>query len=258
MKKFLFVILLMIFLIPLASCGSSTRKGSSSSDNSSGGTDRTIDVVETDGRKIVYSVSYNCETKDVKETSDEVYDYVKEAGGYIANLYSYDEKTMNVTYKVLTVNLDSFIQKIEEKDIFFDKSVRSTDVTSTYDSLGVRIKRLEDEQKLYQDELDNNPDASLNEKINYQYRISQIDEKLDDLYYQRDQLAGEINYSTVVIYYKEKKPFNALNAFGSFFKQLGLYIGITLLIISPFAIPCIIVFVVLRKKKKKELETEAK
>lgn len=266
-KKILYILLFIMLLIPLASCSSKKSSdssnydgGSNSSDQGSDSKDTTSDIVDSDGRKVIYTVSFTYSTKDTKEIIATVKAYVKEAGGYISstNTYHYygtDKKT-HVYYKVPTEKLDEFVDKLEEDDKFEDKNISSYDITSTYDSIAVRIQRLEETQQMYKDEITNNPDMTLDQKIRYQDRISEIDYQLAELHEQQDRMSNEINYSTVHVTYIEKIPYNVAQGVGNFFAQLGLYFLGAIIVISPFAATGIVIYFVLRKKKNKEEETK--
>ena len=70
-KRIIFILLFIILLIPLASCNS----GNSVATNPSYNDDNTV-VVDTNGRKVVYHVSYVYDGNDSKTTIKNIKDYL--------------------------------------------------------------------------------------------------------------------------------------------------------------------------------------
>ena len=248
-KKLFFLIFLFMLLIPLASCGSTN---SSRADNGNS-VYVSSDSINTNGRKVIYTVSYDYSGNKVKETASDVTNYVISLNGYISSSQTYDSRS-NYVYKIPTENINTFINYIDSKDIFSNKSISSKDVTSSYDSYGARIERLEEQKKIYEDELKTNNSLTIEQKLSYNDRISEIDKELATIHSEYDVLKEDVDYSTIYFYFNQKDDFDWLHNFLNILLQILIFIGLTLVISAPFLIIGLIIFLILRKKKKVNIE----
>ena len=244
-KRIIFILLFIILLIPLTSCNSSNGVQTNPSYN-----DNNTVVVDTNGRKVVYHVSYVYDGNDSKTTIKNIKDYLINIDGYIS--YSRDsDKNASYTYEVPTDKLNEFLDYIDNISGIGNKSVYTNDVTSSYDSNKAKIERLEARKKIYQDELDNNTSLTLEQKLQINDNINQIDNELEQAYLEYNRINNDIDYSTVNIYYNKRNE-NFGGNFGSVMLSVLKFVGITMAISAPFLVAGGIVLVVFRKKKSKE------
>ncbi len=246
LKNVLFVLLFVFVIMSLASCGSSnsTHRDSNSSPIVN-------DVVESNGRKVVYNISYDYEGKEIKNTIKDVKNKIVEFGGYISESRDQEYYSMYY-YKVPTDKVNELLDFIDSINGFSNKTVNTRDVTSTYNSVNSTLDRLNAKKKIYEDELNNNTSLTADEKLRYIDLIEGIDGQIQDYYSRKDQLEEELDYSTVSICYRADRSDEWIKKFGNIMLDLLKYIGVTVAITAPFAIAGGIVFIVIKKKKKKE------
>ena len=245
-KNILFILLFIFITISLASCGSTSTstKAKSTADSS------TInDVVETNGRNVIYRISYDYEGKEMKNTIRDIKNKIIEFDGYISESRNQEDYS-TYSYKVPTDKVNELLDYIDSVDGFYNKIITTVDVTSTYSSVNSALERLNAKKKIYEDEL-SNTNLTTDEKIKYINLIESIDYEIEEYYSRKDRLEGELNYSTLTISYRLDKSGEWAKDFGNVMLHLLKFIGITAAISAPFVIAGGIVFIVLKKKKIK-------
>lgn len=248
-RNILFILLFVIFLIPLASCNSSNgaRADNNVTNNSSS------IVYDANGRKITYRVSYNYKSNDIKTTIKDIRTHILEVSGYISHSYEGDTYA-RYEYKVPTAKLNEIAEYIDSQNGFFGKTVDTSDITSSYDSVTAAINRLEARKKIYQEAIDNDASLTTQDKLRYIDLIEEIDMQLEKYYNEKDQMDSTIDYSTLTIYYNIDNSGDWAKVLGNVVVGSLAFVGISLLIASPFLVAGLVVFLVLRKKKNKEIE----
>lgn len=243
-RKILSFILVLFILISLASCSSSSNydSGNNSSKYESN------DLVEETDRKVIYSVSYNFSGEKDKAITD-IKLKVRSIGGYIESSRS-SEESASYTYKIPTVELNSFLDYVDSIDGIGNKVTSTKDVTSSYDSFSKKIDRLNAEKTIYENEIANNPSLTVEQKLDYNYRISEIENEIANAYSYYDKLKNELDYSTVSIYYEDGGASNWFKKFGLIMLSCLAFIAYAACIVAPFALIGFIVYIILRKKKK--------
>lgn len=242
-KNILFILLFIFITISLASCGSTSSEKSSSKSS------EINDVVETNGRNVIYRISYDYEGKEMKNTIRDIKNKIIEFDGYISESRNQEDYS-TYSYKVPTDKVNELLDYIDSVDGFCNKIITTVDVTSTYSSVNSALERLNAKKKIYEDEL-SNANLTTDEKIKYINLIESIDYEIEEYYSRKDRLEGELNYSTLTISYRLDKSGEWAKDFGNVMLHLLKFIGITVAISAPFVIAGGIVFIVLKKKKIK-------
>ncbi len=249
-KKFLVAIILVLFVFVLASCNSSNRYASDSSYYYED--DQEI-LYNSEGRKVVYYVDYNFNTKEPKSLVIDVRNKIISYNGYISfsnqsNYYTYYE------FKVETEFINEIVEYLDSLNDITNKYITTKDITSSYNSNDAKIKRLEEKKKIYEDELENNSDLTTSEKLSYLKLIEDIDKELEEYYDKLDQMDIETKYSTIRLRFYQNNDVGFMQVFGNTVLGSLSFVGISLLIVSPFLLCGLIVYIVLRKKNKKEIK----
>lgn len=242
-KNILFILLFIFITISLASCGSTY------SEKSSAYSSAINDVVETNGRNVIYRISYDYEGKEMKNTIRDIKNKIIEFDGYISESRNQEDYS-TYSYKVPTDKVNELLDYIDSVDGFYNKIITTVDVTSTYSSVNSALERLNAKKKIYEDEL-SNTNLTTDEKIKYINLIESIDYEIEEYYSRKDRLEGELNYSTLTISYRLDESGEWAKDFGNVMLHLLKFIGITVAISAPFVIAGGIVFIVLKKKKIK-------
>lgn len=242
-KNILFILLFIFITISLASCRSTSSEKSYSKSS------EINDVVETNGRNVIYRISYDYEGKEMKNTIRDIKNKIIEFNGYISESRNQEDYS-TYSYKVPTDKVNELLDYIDSVDGFYNKIITTVDVTSTYSSVNSALERLNAKKKIYEDEL-SNANLTTDEKIKYINLIESIDYEIEEYYSRKDRLEGELNYSTLTISYRLDKSGEWAKDFGNVMLHLLKFIGITVAISAPFVIAGGIVFIVLKKKKIK-------
>lgn len=250
-KKIISFIIALVILISLASCRGNNSNSANYDGSGNNSYDSDVLVEETD-RKISYTVNYSYEG-EIANIAFEIKNKVKEAGGYVSSSRA-SENYAYYSYKVPTDKLNDFLDYIDKIEGMGGKTTSTKDLTSTYDSFSKRIERLNSEKAIYEDELNNNPNLSVNEKLDLNYKISEIEDRIANAYSNYDKLKNDLEYSTVSINYNESRSNTWFRDFGLLILSVLAFILYAACILAPFALIGLIVYLIFRKKKKTSTE----
>jgi surface protein len=92
------------------------------------------------------------------------------------------------------------------------------------------------------------------EKLSYLKLIEDIDKELEEYYDKLDQMDIETKYSTIRLRFYQNNDVGFMQVFGNTVLGSLSFVGISLLIVLPFLLCGLIVYIVLRKKNKKEIK----
>ena len=260
MKKIIKAVFFLVFVFILASCGK--KKAVNDVDrggNSSDSTNSSAKIVVEDGRKIIYDVRYSLEAKDINEYQKKIETKLAEYEGYIESMETRTYYS-TVTYRIKKASLDDFVNYIDSFDgAVEDKSIKTTDVSTTYNSKQARKTVLEASRASYLAMLSQD-DLTISDVIAIQDKIERIDIELEQIYLDIDTYDGLIEYSTVTVSYYEKGEYSEpsfIESYGKYIGEFFITIGKVILYLLPFAllggVTCLIVFGTLKSKKKKRL-----
>ncbi len=252
MKKFLSVLVLVVFGLCFISCDSNAPTDF----DSDGG-------LESD-RKITYDVDIELETSNINDLNLLLIDKATELGGYLVNAKTNDSDNPNnsygtASYKVPTEKLNDFINFIEEKSEVTQKQMTMQDVTNNHDELVLNIETLEAKKALYLEKVVNATNDS--DRIRYEELVNKVDEELIELKAQYNKLINSVNMSYVeIIFNGEDESF-----FSGYARYIGgFFVGLfkVILYMLPFAIVVggilVIVYMIPKISKKKKEKNEKK
>lgn len=175
------------------------------SDNNDGSEIQTNDLKN---RKLIKTVDLTIETEKFEKVKNNLEKHIEKFGAYIEssqfNSNSYDTlRSYNLTVRVPTRNLDSFLSSVNDLGVLKNKSENVEDVTLNYVDIQAHKKSIEKEYNKILELLDEAKDLDT---------ILKLESKLSDLRYKIDSYESQlrtydnlIDYSTVNIYLNEVK-----------------------------------------------------
>ncbi|MCR5307467.1 MAG: DUF4349 domain-containing protein [bacterium] len=238
MKKIAKVLLLFLFCLTLFACGKkASYNGADKGGVNSNPASDSAKIVVDDDRKIIYNVSYVLEAKDIKSYQKKIEGKLNELTGYIETL---DTRTYYSTcvYRVPKANLDTFVQYIDSFDgLTNDKSIKTEDISSSYNSYQARKEVLEASRTSYVKMLEDDT-LSVHDIIEINDKIEKIDVELREIYLQLDTYGSLVDYSTVTVHYYEKGEYSEPTFFSEYAEYISdffITIGKVILYLLPFA-----------------------
>ena len=263
MKKISKILLVFLLALALFACG---KKKAVNNDRVGGGDSVNGDsakIVIDDGRKIIYNVSYTLEGTNINDYEKKIDSKLNELNGYVESL---DTKTYYsiATYRVPKAKLDDFVNYIDSfEGLVNDKNVKTTDVSTSYNSYEARKEVLEASRATYVAMLSKDG-LTVSDIIAINDKIEKIDIELKEIYLQIDTYDGLIDYSTVTVNYYEKGEYkdpSFMEEYGNYVGEFFITIGKIILYLLPVAliggIAAIITVVSIKhhkNKNKKKLE----
>ena len=249
-KRNLFILIIICLFSLLVSCSQAEVD------------DSTVNNVETDSnRKIVYDINYLIESKKVDIIKKDINKKVIEFNGYIASSTDNEKKAI-YTYKIPTEKLNEFLDYVDSyDDKVVEKEISSKDITTNYNAIEAQIEALEATKRTYMNML-NDEDITMSEVISINQSIEEINQKLAYIHNQLASYDNKVDYSSVVIEYKDDSIF--FKTYGSYLVDSFKIISKILLYSLPYGITIsIVVFLanlpgIIRKRKREKLEQENK
>lgn len=257
MKKIFKIAFCFLLSLGLFSCSNS----SNNNPNDNEGNNNDINIIEANGnRKIIYEVSYIISGSKVEERMEEINNFIIEKNGYIekANHYTNTDNDFRAyyVYKIPTNDLNDLLKVIDSYEETSNKSIETTDITSSYSQVEAKITTLEASLAAYQ-KLLTDENLTIQEIIAINDKIDEINSELVNLYNQKDNYDENTNYSTIKInYYEKLGEDNAFESYGKYLLKVGETLILFILYSLPFLlITGIIIFIIFyAKKKRKQLE----
>lgn len=165
-------------------------------------------------RKLIRNVYMDAQTKEFDALLAAVNARIESLGGYIENSnisgYSMDSDSYSTRYADLTIRipsakLDSFVNMVAEKSNITSKNENAEDVTLQYSDVTARIDSLRVEQKRLNELLEQADDLDV---------IVRLEERLTDVRYEIESyesrlrtLDNQVDYSTVHLSIQEVKDY---------------------------------------------------
>lgn len=236
MKKYIKVVLLFLLTLTLVACGkNATNKGGGNTGFDSTSTDSAKIVVD-DGRKIIYNVYYTLEGKKINDYQKQIESKLNEYSGYVETMDTSFYTTC--TYRVPKAKLDDFVSYIDSfEGLTNSKSIKTEDITSSYNSYQARKEVLEASRATYVAML-SQEGLSVYDVISINDKIEKIDIELKEIYLTLDTYEGLVDYSTVTIRYYEKGDYKEptfLDEYGDYLANFFITIGKVFLYLLPIA-----------------------
>lgn len=204
MKKIIAICMILILAMSLLACGEakSYTTGFAGEVNGEGSREGSI-VDATLGRKIVYTVNIDLESKDVDGVRSAISAKNAELGGHIGSSNEkYDDGkciSVRITYRVPTDKLDQLVSSIEGQGGVKSKSINTTDITTSYVSTEARRNALAEKKALLEELLENNA-ISANERVSIISQISDVNAEILSLDLQIKEYDSMVDFSTVYLY----------------------------------------------------------
>lgn len=268
MKKIILSIFLLICaLFLLVGCSAESdgygNEMAPENSNTSGGDKADNNVTIETNRKIYYTVFYTLDTDDIKEVNYKINAKVVELKGYVSNSTA-SKYSARYVYKVPTESLNTFLDYVDNLgDVVTNKTVQSTDITSSYNKVEARKEVLETSRAAYM-ELLSEPNLSMSTIIELKNKIDEIDAELLYINNQLDNYDNLLDYSTVTISFNENEEEPGF--FSSYGKYLVGFFEVLFYVIMyslPFGIiPATVIGIVIltkkinKMKKQKQIEKE--
>lgn len=245
MKKYLFVLLVIIGSLFLISCGSNELE-------------ENYEVHESEftssQRLIIYRVSANIDVENLNASVSDIKDLlnVDEWIEYETQSSSYSR----IILRIKTSRLDDFLSQLAESFTLDNLNRNSIDVSLNYYDLTSRITALESQRErlveLYET-------ANLNDILLINEQITKIDSELQDLTRQKNEYDSSIEYSTVTLQIQSTESNQKYSTFFTesvltlwkVFLRIGGLLLIAIVAFSPLAIIIIPIIVIHKKKTKK-------
>ena len=177
--------------------GSAARLGDSGAT-----TPQTADL----NRKLITTANIDVETKEFDKLYNDIETYVRNAGGYLESINTYNgsryngqvvERHANLTVRIPAQSLDAFLEEIGNAGNITNRSQNVEDITLTYVDLEAHKKTLMDEQERLEEFL---REAETIEDIIYiEDRLAGIRYQLESMESQLRTYDNKVNYSTVYL-----------------------------------------------------------
>ncbi len=198
---FMGMILVLATIFGLVACkadgGSGNRYGKDFVPGSSNDEGKKSSIVITTDRLIVYTVEMSLTSKDVNASMKKMQEKAKEIGGWQASS-SENETYIYVTFRVPTVKLDEFIDRVSEGNEVRNKQVSTVDITDQYQTAETKRAELIKEKDRLTAWMETDASLKTENKIEIQKRITEIANEID-------------GYSTEISGYKKRADYSTVN-----------------------------------------------
>lgn len=195
------MILVLATIFGLVACkadgGSGNYNGKDFGSESSNDAGKKSSIVVTTDRLIVYTVEMSLTSKDVNASMKKMQEKAKEIGGWQASS-SENETYIYVTFRVPTVKLDEFIDRVSEGNEVRNKRVSTVDITDQYQTAETKRAELIKEKDRLTAWMETDASLTTENKIEIQKRITEIANEID-------------GYSTEISGYKKQADYSTVN-----------------------------------------------
>ncbi|MGM9858425.1 MAG: DUF4349 domain-containing protein [Bacilli bacterium] len=250
MKKSIKVLMGLLSLVALSSCGSSSDvealPGGDSIENGV--------VIETT-RKVYYVVNYSISSTDYSEIKSNIGKEVSTLGGYVENSRDSDDSCY-YTYRVPTEKLDTLLAYIDTNgDAISSKNVNSYDITSSYSDVEARIEVLEATRDSYMTLLAD-PSITTSDIIMIRKELDEINSELSSLNKQQAYYDNLLDYSIVNVSYNKEIKTSFGSEYWEYVGNVFVFTGKAIIYIIPLLIVpgaitgCVFLGIFINKKVK--------
>lgn len=269
-RKGLFTILLLVLLVFLISCAneSGRRTDNENNDNNSSEEIDGGNNLSTSNRKIIYTVDISLKSNDLPKTTNEIKGLLKTDEWIDSERLTKDTNYLIV--RVKSSRLTTFTNTLKDNYETNNYQMDSTDISLDYIDVSAKKESLELELSRLLELYEN---ASINEMININRRISEVENELRNINKRLNEYDSLIDYSIVKIWiygpkasptppsYKSKisKSFkNGIDAvkliFTSVSQLIVFFIPLLIIVLPVGGIVAVIIYYNKRKKDKNNKE----
>ncbi len=174
-------------------------------DDSTGSSVSTPTTVDT-SRKLITTSYLDVETKEFDQLYIDVENYVKQAGGYLESINTYNgsryygevvERHCDLTVRIPADKLDDFIQQIGNAGNITNRSQSVEDITLTYVDLEAHKKTLRDEEARLEEFL--REAETIEDMIYIEDRLADVRYQIESMESQLRTYDNKINYATIYL-----------------------------------------------------------
>ncbi len=174
-------------------------------DDASGSTASAPETVDT-SRKLITTSYLDVETKEFDQLYADVENYVKQAGGYLESINTYNgsryygdvvERHADLTVRIPADKLDDFIKQIGNAGNITNRTQSVEDITLTYVDLEAHEKTLRDEEARLEEFL--REAESIEDMIYIEERLANIRYQIESMESQLRTYDNKVNYATIYL-----------------------------------------------------------
>ena len=158
-----------------------------------------------DGKKMIYTITLRLQTTEFMKGMRKLLDTVSNMGGYTMNAYveGHDmrypevERRADYEFKIPSERLSDFIVVLEDNYNLWSLRQETEDSTIKYDSAGLRLEDLLEQESRLLDSLSKEEDSS--ERLSLERKLSEVQRMITDLYTLQVSVDDAVILSTVNI-----------------------------------------------------------
>lgn len=171
-------------------------------DGSSASAPTTVDT----SRKLITTSYIDVETKEFDQLYIDIENYVKQAGGYLESINTYNgsryygevvERHCDLTVRIPADRLDDFIKQIGNAGNITNRSQSVEDITLTYVDLEAHEKTLRDEEARLEEFLRNA--ETIEDMIYIEERLANVRYQIESMESQLRTYDNRVNYATIYL-----------------------------------------------------------
>lgn len=237
------------------------------------------DVDIPENQKLIRTLYVDAETENMDELLTKVDARISELGGYVEarevtndSIYAqYSNRYASLTIRIPAENVDAFVGHVSEASNITSNRETTEDVTLQYVAVESRIKALETEEARLLELLAKA--ENMNDLLQIEARLTEVRMELEQVTSQLRVYDNRVNYGTIhlnlheVEEYTEPEPEtfwqrittglgDSLESLGNGFVNVLAFLIIAMPYLLVFVAPGIVIWIVVRRKKKKAEKKE--
>lgn len=210
-KRFLYAILCMVFLLSLCGCGAGTSKNSAveapgaAMDSAAGLTkeETSLETSLPDNRKLIQTYNMSAETEDLDGLLNQINERITELAGYVESQNIYNGsvykgsryRNAEMTIRIPADKLDSFVEQVSQVSNIVSSNKTVEDVTLQYVATDSRVKALEAEETSLLELLEKAD--NMNDLLTIKSRLTEVRAELEKIKTTLNVYDNQVNYGTV-------------------------------------------------------------
>ena len=237
------------------------------------------DVDVPENQKLIRTLYVDAETENMDELLTKVDARISELGGYVEarevtndSIYAqYSNRYASLTIRIPAENVDAFVGHVSEASNITSTRETTEDVTLQYVAVESRIKALETEEARLLELLAKA--ENMNDLLQIEARLTEVRMELEQVTSQLRVYDNRVNYGTIHLNLREVEEYtepepetfwqrittglgDSLESLGNGFVNVLAFLIIALPYVLVFVAPGIVIWIVVRRKKKKAQKKE--
>lgn len=237
------------------------------------------DVDVPENQKLIRTLYVDAETENMDELLTKVDARISELGGYVEarevtndSIYAqYSNRYASLTIRIPAENVDAFVGHVSEASNITSNRETTEDVTLQYVAVESRIKALETEEARLLELLAKA--ENMNDLLQIEARLTEVRMELEQVTSQLRVYDNRVNYGTIHLNLREVEEYtepepetfwqrittglgDSLESLGNGFVNVLAFLIIALPYLLVFVAPGIVIWIVVRRKKKKAQKKE--